>query len=62
MTVPAFNFGLLIETDQLLPFLGHAQLRIVDLSRSSVYAQLHIPHAIHLKPNLLLRQEEQAMG
>ena len=62
MTVPAFNFGLLIETDQLVPFLGHERLRIIDLSRSSVYAQLHIPHAIHLKPHLLVRQEEQAMG
>ena len=62
MNVPAFNFGLLIETEQLVPFLGHELLRIVDLSRSSVYEQLHIPHAIHLKPKLLLRQEEQATG
>ncbi len=58
----AFNFGLLIETDQLVPYLGHELLRIVDLSRQSVYEQLHIPHAIHLKPNLLVRQEEQATG
>ncbi|OTG85054.1 sulfurtransferase [Acinetobacter sp. ANC 4648] len=62
MTASVFNFGLLIETDQLRPFLGHELLRIIDLSRRSVYEQLHIPHAIHLKPNLLVRQEEQAMG
>ena len=62
MTVPAFNFGLLIETEQLVPYLGHELLRIVDLSRQSVYEQLHIPHAIHLRPNLLVRQEEQASG
>lgn len=62
MTVSAFNFGLLIEAEDLLPHLGNEKLRIVDLSRSSVYDQLHIPHAIHVKPKQLLRQEEQASG
>ena len=62
MTTADFNFGLLIEAEQLVPFLGHDKIRIVDLSRSSVYAQLHIPHALHLKPNLLVRQEENASG
>ncbi len=38
------------------------KLRIVDLSRASVYDQLHIPHALHLKPKFLVRQEEQATG
>lgn len=62
MTATDFNFGLLIEAEQIVPFLGHELLRIVDLSRSSVYEQLHVPHAIHLKPQLLVRQEEQASG
>lgn len=62
MTVSAFNFGLLIEAEDFLPHLGNEKLRIVDLSRSSVYDQLHIPHAIHVKPKQLLRQEEQASG
>ena len=62
MTVSAFNFSLLIEAEDLLPHLGNEKLRIVDLSRSSVYDQLHIPHAIHVKPKQLLRQEEQASG
>ncbi len=62
MTESALNLGLLIEAEDLLPHLGHEKLRIVDLSRSSVHEQLHIPHAIHLKPHLLLRQEEQATG
>ena len=62
MTATDFNFGLLVEAEQIVPFLGHELLRIVDLSRSSVYEQLHIPHAIHLKPQLLVRQEEQASG
>ena len=62
MTATTFNFGLLIEAEQLVPFLGHEKLRIVDLSRNSVYEQLHIPHALHVKPRLLVRQEEQASG
>mgnify|MGYP003600187113 CR=1 FL=1 len=62
MTATTFNFGLLIEAEQLVPFLGHEKLRIVDLSRASVHEQLHIPHALHVKPRLLVRQEEQASG
>ena len=62
MTATTFNFGLLIEAEQLVPFLGHEKLRIVDLSRNSVHEQLHIPHALHVKPRLLVRQEEQASG
>ena len=62
MTATTFNFGLLIEAEQLMPFLGHEKLRIVDLSRASVHEQLHIPHALHVKPRLLVRQEEQASG
>lgn len=62
MTHSAFNFGLLIEVEQLVPHLGNEKLRIVDLSRASVYDQLHIPHALHLKPKFLVRQDEQATG
>ena len=62
MTASAFNFGLLIEAEDLVPYLGHEKLRIVDLSRASVYEQLHIPHALHLQPKLLVRQEDHTMG
>ena len=62
MTHSAFDFGLLIDAEQLLPHLGNDKLRIVDLSRASVYDQLHIPHALHLKPKFLVRQDEQATG
>ncbi|MCS3525362.1 sulfurtransferase [Acinetobacter johnsonii] len=62
MTHSAFDFGLLIDAEQLVPHLGNAKLRIVDLSRASVYDQLHIPHALHLKPKFLVRQDEQATG
>ncbi len=60
VTLP--DFPLLIEAEDLLPYLDHPLLRIVDLSRQSVYEQLHIPHAVHLKPAQLLRQEENATG
>lgn len=56
------NFDLLIEAEDLVPFLAHPQLRIVDLSRRSVHEQLHIPGAVHLAPKLLVRQEEYASG
>ncbi|MGH1399788.1 MAG: sulfurtransferase, partial [Acinetobacter tandoii] len=62
MTESTLNLGLLIEVEELLPHLDNEKLRIVDLSRSSVYEQLHIPHAIPLKPAQLLRQEENATG
>ncbi|WP_445116894.1 sulfurtransferase [Acinetobacter sp. WZC-1] len=62
MTAPDFNFGLLIEAEQLIPWLGHERLRIVDLSRSSVYEQLHVPHALHVRPAQLVRQQEHATG
>lgn len=62
MTAPEFNFGLLIEAEDLVPYLGNEHLRIVDLSRSSVYEQLHIPHAIQLKPKQLVAQHEDATG
>lgn len=62
MTESTLNLGLLIEVEELLPHLDNEKLRIVDLSRSSVYEQLHIPHAIPFKPAQLLRQEENATG
>ena len=62
MTDTVLNFDLLIEAEDLVPHLGHEKLRIVDLSRTSVYSQLHIPHALHVQPKLLVRQEETAMG
>jgi len=53
---------LLIEAEDLVPHLGNPHIRIVDLSRGSVYEQLHIPHAIHVKPQQLVQQHELASG
>lgn len=62
MSTSPFNFGLLIEAEDLVPFLGHEKMRIVDLSRNSVYEQLHLPHALQVKPSMLLRQDEDTSG
>ena len=62
MTDVDFKLDLLIEPEQLVPYLGHVLIRIIDLSRASVYEQLHIPHAIHLQPKYLVAQQEQANG
>ena len=59
MTDVDFKLDLLIEPEQLVPYLGHELIRIIDLSRASVYEQLHIPHAIHLQPKYLVAQQEQ---
>lgn len=56
------DFALLIDAEQLLPQLNHPMLRIIDLSRASVHAQLHLPNAIHVKPNMLVQQNEYATG
>lgn len=62
MATPDLPFGLLIEAEELVPYLGHPKVRIVDLTRASVYEQLHIPHAIHVKPQQLLQQKGMASG
>ena len=62
MAISEFNFGLLIEAEELVPHLGNPHLKIIDLSRASVYEQLHIPHAIHVKPQQLVRQQGLTSG
>jgi thiosulfate/3-mercaptopyruvate sulfurtransferase len=49
----------MIEPEQLVPYLGRVDS--VDLSRASVYEQLHIPHAIHLQPKYLVAQQNKPM-
>ena len=62
MTSSPFSFALLVEAEELAPNIDHPLLRIVDLTRGSVYEQLHLPHAIHVQPKLLVQQQEQATG
>lgn len=53
---------LLVDAEQLVPWLHHPLLRIVDLTKPQVYEQVHLPHAISLSPSLLVRHEEYASG
>lgn len=55
-------FGLLIEPEQFAPFLDDPKFRIVDLSRESVFEQLHLPNAISVRPSELVRHHEFASG
>lgn len=56
------DLGLLIEPEDFVAYLDHPWVRIIDLSRASVFEQLHLPHAISLAPKDLVRQEEFASG
>ncbi len=56
------TLDLLIEPEQLWSVLTHPLLRVVDLSRNSVYAQLHLPNAVQVQPKQLLHQQDEAMG
>lgn len=53
--------NLLIEAEQL-PHLNSDLIRFVDLSRDSVYQQLHLEQAIHISPKQLLRQQGEITG
>ena len=55
-------FGLLVEPEQFAPFLDDPKFRIVDLSRESVFEQLHLPNAISVRPSELVRHQEFASG
>jgi len=62
MTASSLSLGLLVEAEELAQYIHHPLLRVVDLTRRSVYEQLHLPHAIHLQPKYLMQQNEQATG
>lgn len=62
MNVNPAPFGLLVEPEQLAPFVDDANIRIIDLSRESVYAQLHIANAILVRPKELVWVDDLAMG
>jgi thiosulfate/3-mercaptopyruvate sulfurtransferase len=55
-------FGLLIEPEQFAPFIHDADIRIVDLSRESVFEQIHLPHAVLVRPREFLLEEDYAVG
>lgn len=60
MTAPLLP--LIVEADELEAKLGTANLLVVDLSRPEVYAQYHIPGAVHLDYAKIVRQAPPVMG
>lgn len=58
----ALNLPLLIEPDQLQPYLADPAVLIVDLCDPANYAAGHIPGAVHLDYSDLVRVEPPAMG
>ena len=53
---------LLIEPEDLVPYLRHKQLCVVDLSSASSYLTGHIPGALHLPPQALIAGQPPAPG
>ncbi len=53
---------LLIEPDELQAHLDDPRLLIVDMNRAETYAEVHLPHAVHLEYNSLVRKEPPAAG
>jgi thiosulfate/3-mercaptopyruvate sulfurtransferase len=58
----ADNLPLLIEPDQLETILNQDDILVVDLSKASTYAQLHIPGAVHLEYSSLAAEQKPAQG
>ena len=57
MTIPC-----IIEAPQLYKIMEHEDLLIVDLCRVEVYAQMHLPGAVHVNPAELVSGEQPAIG
>ena len=57
MTIPC-----IIEPPQLLELMKHENPLIVDLCRGEVYAQMHLPGAIHVNPTELVSGKQPASG
>ncbi len=56
------SLALVIEPDELEPHLGNPELLIVDLCKSSLYMQFHIPGAVYLDYSKIIRVEKRVMG
>lgn len=53
---------IVIEPEQLKPMIGDARLLLVDLSEPPTYAARHVPGAVNLPSQQLIRAEPPAMG
>lgn len=62
MAADSIQLPLLIEAEQLEPYLGHRDLLIVDLSKSQLYLRCHVPGAVHLPFSALMGGQKPAPG
>jgi len=62
MSARMTDLPLLIEPTALLARLDDPRLLIVDMNRAETYAEVHLPHAVHLEYNSLVHKEPPAMG
>lgn len=60
--MPAPELPLVIEVDQLQQNLDRPDLLLVDLSLPATYVQYHIPGAVFLDYNWIVRVEQPRMG
>ncbi|OUS26776.1 thiosulfate sulfurtransferase [Gammaproteobacteria bacterium 45_16_T64] len=62
MAADSIQLPLLIEAEQLEPYLGHSNVLIVDLSKPQLYFRCHVPGAVHLPFASLMKGEKPAPG
>ena len=53
---------ILIEPESLQAALGHDDLLLIDLCRDEIYAQSHLPGAVHISPSELVCGIQPAVG
>jgi thiosulfate/3-mercaptopyruvate sulfurtransferase len=56
------NLPLILDPDLLEPLLGREGLLIVDLSKGSLYQQVHIPGAVHLDYPMIVSNQKPVHG
>ncbi len=56
------ELALLVEPEEFVKRLGTPGLLIVDLCRDEVFAQYHLPGAVHVNPAELISGERPAVG
>jgi thiosulfate/3-mercaptopyruvate sulfurtransferase len=56
------NLPLIIEPDELEPLLNQDNLLIIDLCNPNLYAQAHVPGAVHVSPQKMVSGIQPAAG
>jgi thiosulfate/3-mercaptopyruvate sulfurtransferase len=60
--MPLSELPLIVEPEALEPLLEEEKLLVVDLSKATVYAQLHVPGAVHLEYDSILSERKPTAG